>query len=359
MPLRPATLLIILFAMVSVCQAETIRLRAKALVTGNVVHLGDIATVTAIDTETQWKLEDIEVAPAPEPGSQDHLGVDQIQRRVAAHGFTTATVDYVGSRLVTVERRKSRDDSPVRRASTESGDKEKAEAKTAVYRRSFPQSRQRRQAEDIVRAVVGDYLAKHAPEWGRPRIEPTLFEADIEPINLAGHQLVIQSGIQLRKDVFQLALTDEPGLPVQPIVSVRVSIHRRPLVIGARHDIPAGHIIHGSDLEIIEVDDQREGITSAESLIGMKAKRNIAAGQPVVAELVEKAMLVKNGDTVSVSVGIRGIRLSKQFKAIESGAMGDAITVQDFEDRDVKLSVMVTGPRTAQVVSDQTSATLR
>lgn len=348
MPLRITIAFIAIHALAATGNADVVRLHATATVDGNVIYLDDVATLSMSDSTIQLRMADIVLAPAPIPGGRTRLRVEQIQSRLAAHGFTTATIDYQGSSLVLVERRRARPTPKVKLVAHEAPP---SVTSAVPHRRPTPTSVNRRQAETLVRTIVADYLAANAPDWGNPLIEPTLLNADVDPVNIAGRQLTIQSGRQLRNGYFELSLTDEPGAAVVPIVTVRVRIRVRPRVYAARLEIAKGQTIRQSDLKLVEVDDAANGLTSADAIVGLKAKRSIKAGTPILETQVEAETLINRNDVVSVHAGSGGIRIVRQFKALESGALGDVITFQLPSDRTVTVSAQVTGSQTAEVIA--------
>lgn len=63
-------------------------------------------------------------------------------------------------------------------------------------------------------------------------------------------------------------------------------------------------------------------------LSGIRAKRNLRAGQVLVKDMVEPIPLVKKGDRVTIRVELGGVRISAQGTAQEDGMLGDRIRVR-------------------------------
>ena len=84
-------------------------------------------------------------------------------------------------------------------------------------------------------------------------------------------------------------------------------------------------------------------------LIGKETRRAIRAGQPVSSEDVQGKILVEKGKIVDVAYIKGGLSLKLQAKALDSGAAGDTVRVQNLQSKTV-LQGLVTAPDTVSVV---------
>jgi flagella basal body P-ring formation protein FlgA len=90
---------------------------------------------------------------------------------------------------------------------------------------------------------------------------------------------------------------------------------------------------------------------SLDQIIGMALRHPTAAGQPLrLADLV-RPPLVQRGATVQVQLDVAGLSVSGQAVAMEAGAAGDRIRVQNQSSR-VLVTAEVIGPGTVRVLPD-------
>lgn len=351
------TIVITLLAtLVATADAATVRLRTTATVSDNIVRLGDVADVSASDADSAWRLEHASLMPAPRVGAKVRLSMEFIQRRLAAHRFTAATIDFLGSSVVLIERTApatstaGQSAQPLALASFNVARESKAAEDAKSSRRpawKLHSTQERRAAEEIVRRIVSDYLVRNAPEWGNPTIQPELISYDVGPIVETGPQLVIQSGELITDGLYRIGLRDAEDTGSESVVTVRVRITLKPRVWGAHQTLSDGDVITKNDLVLVEAEHKDNGTTEADDLIGMQVRKTVGTGDPILLSNVEPAILVKRSDIVEVQAVVGGIRLTKYFKAQRNGVKGDMIPLEDLDDRGVTITARVTGQRTA------------
>ena len=78
----------------------------------------------------------------------------------------------------------------------------------------------------------------------------------------------------------------------------------------------------------------RESVLEADAIIGQVARRTLAAGVPLQFRQFETKPLVERGQQVFVEARGGNFRVSREGKALDSGALGDQVRVQ-FSNRDV------------------------
>ena len=126
------------------------------------------------------------------------------------------------------------------------------------------------------------------------------------------------------------------------------------------HDIVAGETVSSSSLTTTEVPAARMSasmITSADTLVGQVARRNMRASTPLFAFDFAKPILVKKGDLVTMSIDIPGIQLSAQGQAMANAGKGDVISIMNTTSRRM-VEARVTGAGTAVISpASQTLAT--
>jgi len=116
-------------------------------------------------------------------------------------------------------------------------------------------------------------------------------------------------------------------------------------------DIAIGETIAESDLTTIELAAERASgtlLTSAASLAGQAARRQLRAGTPLFTYDVKKPVLVKKGDLVTVVYSLPGIELTSQGQALADAAKGETVAILNTRSRRT-IEARVTGAGTVSV----------
>ena len=111
--------------------------------------------------------------------------------------------------------------------------------------------------------------------------------------------------------------------------SVNISVSRLLPVVS--NNVVKGRILSSRDLSQGWVEFGRGNqkyITSSQDIIGLEAKRNIAAGEPLLSSHVARAMVVKRGQLVKLHMYKNGVVITGQLKALEKGGRGQFITAE-------------------------------
>lgn len=186
-------------------------------------------------------------------------------------------------------------------------------------------------AADAVASVLRDSLeAQGAP----PRSEIAM--PSFEPVSLAVGTKADPQITQLAYDPangrFTALLTVEtPGLPA---VQRRLSGQAIATADAAvpTHDLIAGGIVGAGDVRTIRVHASllhgRAPILAADA-IGMEIRHAVASGQPLTPAELGRQVLVPRGAAVRMVLESAGIALAAQGVALDPGALGERIRVQN------------------------------
>lgn len=139
----------------------------------------------------------------------------------------------------------------------------------------------------------------------------------------------------------------------QSIVPISGRVHQLAEVAVPNRRIRPGDIITESDLHFVEMRSNRltrNQLVVPEDIVGLSAKRVLAAGRPVSHSDIEPPKLVSRKGMVTVFLETPVMRLTTQAKALESGAKGDVIKVKNLKSGKL-VDVIVTGANQAAVVS--------
>ena len=116
--------------------------------------------------------------------------------------------------------------------------------------------------------------------------------------------------------------------------------------------VARGALIQEADIEWIETSETRPSgiILSADDLIGMEARRALAAGSPIRIHDVDAPMLVQKGKLVTIAFEAAGLRLTHSGVALRDGADGDVIDVRNVKSERV-VKAVVAGPNLVSAIS--------
>lgn len=122
------------------------------------------------------------------------------------------------------------------------------------------------------------------------------------------------------------------------------------LVSVAAHVIDRGAIVSEGDLELIDSQKlgNRTGLASREHILGKEVKRTIAQGQPFYTNDLKIPDLVKRDELVTMLVSRAGFSIAAAGKALEDGARGQNIRVQNITSKQI-IEGRVTSPGTVVI----------
>ncbi|MCK4939119.1 MAG: flagellar basal body P-ring formation protein FlgA [Rhodospirillaceae bacterium] len=95
---------------------------------------------------------------------------------------------------------------------------------------------------------------------------------------------------------------------------------------------------------------QRDTVIDHADLIGMTAKRTIAASQPVRTSEIRRPLMVEKGSSVTIRLATPMMQLTTKGRALEQGSHGDIIRISNLQTKTV-IEAEITGPGTARVSS--------
>ena len=191
-----------------------------------------------------------------------------------------------------------------------------------------------RSAEDVGRRVEIDIS----------RIDPRLPLSQCE-------QPLIASMNQTQRPVGRINVKVEcfGSAPWTKYVPVNVQVYE-PVLITTR-PLARGEVLSQADLSFEESDVsllRGSYLQSPELALGMEVKRSLPAGAPLVQEALAAPLLVKRGDTVTLSAKAGTVEIRQQGVALQSGELGKRINVRN-TNSDMVVQAVVTGLGEASV----------
>ena len=283
-----------------------VTLKDAVIVEGNYILLGDLFTNAGPKADTR-------VAYAPKPGRRSHFDAKWLYRVARAYGLKW--------RPLTLKTR-------------------------AIVERSS-QEIFRDEIEDALTASFQDqgYRDKFEVELGNRSLK--IYVAANEPATIGVENLSINRSTGR----FVATLVTPANKPGAKRYRLTGRVHRLVQVPVISRRISRGEIIRKNDIEWIDVREytlRRGFILDDSQVIGMAAKRYIAAKTPISASQIQRPQLVSRGDLVTVSLQAGQMSLKTQGRAIEAGSLGDVVRVKNSKSKKV-VETRVTGKGTVKV----------
>jgi flagellar basal body P-ring formation protein FlgA len=194
---------------------------------------------------------------------------------------------------------------------------------------------------------------------------------------MRGHtkKLIEQYGSDLRVEYTVASIDPEPAACQKPLVlntkdagqltsriSVQVSCANawsiyvpvdlaifRPVVIAVKPLAP-GSTIDDDDVQLAETDITQlfgQYLTQLNDVIGMSAKRAIAAGRPMLSQQLAPPLYVRRGDSVVINAESSAISIKTTGVALTDGRRGEQIRIKNPGSTRV-INALVTGPGQVQ-----------
>ena len=112
----------------------------------------------------------------------------------------------------------------------------------------------------------------------------------------------------------------------------RVIMEQR--VVVAAHALEAGRTLTAADLASIRRNTGQlaaNAVLSAESIVGKVLRYNVAAGQPILENMLLQPEVIRYGQAVTLVAEGQGVRLTALGSAMENGRTGQSILVRNIQ----------------------------
>lgn len=118
-----------------------------------------------------------------------------------------------------------------------------------------------------------------------------------------------------------------------------------------QRDMQPGEVVHADDIEWVKLPTNRVSlnmITSQDKLLGMSPRRPVRQGEPVRINDMQPPVVVEKGTQVDVLYQTGALSLTAHGRALESGAIGDMVSVLNTTSNRT-IQGVVTGPNTVSI----------
>jgi flagellar basal body P-ring formation protein FlgA len=304
--LAVCTALVALGASAAAQSADPIRplLKSEAIVTGDVVRIGDLVEHAGI-------IANVAIFRAPDLGFTGTVPADAVIEAVRAHALIGLDTGGVSEVVVT-------------RAS-----------------RIIP-------AKDIEDAVARALSVQYA--LGEPKSIAVTFERELRAVNVAanakGEPRVARMNFDPRSGRFEATLDLPTGAANRGLLRLSGRAAATVDVVTVVRPIERGELLKDADVVIERrprAETGRDAISNREQAIGLAARGTLQPGRPLRLADVMRPELVQRNETVTLTYEMPGIKLTVRGKAAEGGAEGDVISVLNEQSKRTVQGVVV-GP---------------
>ena len=305
-------LYIVLCAIAIVClpvavQASpaTITAAASSEVTGEVVHLGEIADISTDDVQQADALSNLVIGRIVLPGNTMGISSQVLMLRIQSAGIDTS--EFVWNLPVRME----------------------------VHRTAQPLPSSL--IEQTGQQAINDQLKK-MNENRKYTIESITIPRNLNiPQGTVSYETNIPGGVKpaLPTSVEISVLVDGK---LYKKVSYRARVHIYQDVLTAARAINRGEKIAESDLNVISKEVNAYSgacLTDSKDAVGFVMGRSVSAGTILLKAMVEKPIVVERGFPLHLIVNVNGISVQMEGTALESGRVGDRIRVRNESSRKI------------------------
>jgi flagella basal body P-ring formation protein FlgA len=309
--------------------AAELRLRSQCAPAGQVVTLGDIADIGAIDAQQAAVLAAIELFPAPPSPEEKTVRVREIQDLLLLRGVNLAEHQFTGSSEIVVHAAASR-------------------PRVAPQRPVSPAEVQR--IKHRLCEAIAKYLNERSAGQQDLAVEFELSEANARLFVDSSAPLQVAGGIAPWTGPQQLEIATS-GRHGSARVTISATVHVIAPIVVVLHAMGRGDVIRDGDvaLQKLASADKLPGTLHApEQAIGHELLRAVGAGMPVTSDALRQPLSVHRGEVVTVLARSGGIRIRTNARCREDGSVGELVAVESLSNRTAYYA-RVSGKREVEV----------
>lgn len=333
-------LLAFIVGSVGVRGAEVV-LRERAIVSGAVVRLSDVAEVRSEDAEQQRALESLVLIPVPV--SSRSMSLAEVRDRLDLLGVNLWDIDFQGARHVRLEIG----------TSAEVEAEESFNFENVVGSASSPEA----SAHDVQAASFVAFDPSTVERFCRSRTERALEAAGWEWVGMSltpECQAVLERGCRwLSAEVDRESLeTTQPRINLVVEVehqrrnlSLPVSAEPMPQVLFLKQVVERGTVLTTEHVQLRPWPrrDLDRATSDMSEIIGREVRGILSVDRPIDPTQLTLPQLVRRSTAVRIGSNVPGIRVHASGKALADGALGDVIPVQLTDPRR-PVQAQVVGP---------------
>jgi flagella basal body P-ring formation protein FlgA len=277
------------------------------------IRLGDLAEIYSDDRHELETLRELELFPAPQPGTKRHLRVRELQDLLTQRGIDLRRHRLAGVSVVEIG--------------------QSVQEETAVAARVVSPVQSKR-AVEMLRTAIGQYLNGRTGKDEPWHVELSLTTDQAAAVLDAGPAMQITGGQAPWLGAQQFSIAPRQGGAATAKVQAEVTLP--PAVVVAVRSLPRGTIVRAGDVVLQRGNKptaQAALFTSLEEVIGQETTQAVAAGQMMDTGDVRAPVVVRRGDVVTVYVRSAGLVVRTTARSRDDGASGDLVTVESLLNR--------------------------
>ena len=290
---------------------DTVVLKARAVVSDDIVRIKDIALM---DAPTRSRIGSLVIAAAPGLGNTTTIGKQEIYEKLIGNGVSSPQVK--GAASVTVMR------------------------KGMVVEPTF------------FKEKIHQYIVTHSKWKDGVEVEIVTSKTIVVPESGIRWQLTPANGQDFFGNIlFKVkAISDTNNEEIYSNwIVAKLKINK--LVAVSNRTIQKNETIGENDIrwENREIDAFiKSAILDKQEIIGRKAGRIIRPNSVITESLMEKKLFVRRGDMATLVARLKGIKATSTVKVLANGSYGDTVRVMNTQSKKI-ISAVVTGKNTLEV----------
>jgi flagella basal body P-ring formation protein FlgA len=319
-------------------------LRPSVSLDASIITVGDIVEIIESDPYLKRQIAQVEIGPSPEADTPRWIDLTEIKESIAREGVRLDNVTFAGSRRVEVRRQSPPTEQVVTRKSREHW---RGEIERLVRETLEQESHRQPNAEPFPGSGAAEGIRIHVEG---DRLLDFLTEQPNEPWQLILPQQWQVGWQQARVDVQTAGQTAKYSLMIHIQPARQVVVPRIP--------VARGSVITAGDVMLVAYEKSttdRELLMDLQQAVGQEAKRDLRAGEPILARDIRKTPIVFRGQPVTVHIRYGTAWLQKTFLASSDAGIGEWIEVYDSQgstNQTHPYQVRVFGPHQAELPPD-------
>lgn len=282
-----------------------IDLKYEAVVKGDEIKLGDIATVKSNDIDLSVSIDSISLGKAPWPGHYRNFNVGEIMMLLRNRGMDMSMAKFTGAGEVNVS------------------------------------------VKSIT--ILGDEIAKYAESYLLNKMNENGEEVILELQQIPGNQIVPLGNGDIKLIFPRIGMGKNKKqiyLPVNIVVDgdifksigLMFNINKFKSVVVAKNGIKQGQLISPDSVELENIETTQlsgQAFSNVNDVIGKIAKKSLSSGNIVTIETVENVYAVSKGDNVIIQIKSSGLKITAKGICMENGGYGDMVKVVNEDTKKV------------------------
>lgn len=334
-----------------------LRFRTPAAVTGQVVRLGDLVEVAAGQSSQTDELLQVPLAPAPREGISQTWTSEDVLQHLELRGLHRAAIRWEGSSQTVLSRQTT-----VTQLTSYNGSRSDPQSiaisTTAIPMKplspAFVQERAVKQAETLLRQAITEYITLQSGERTEWQINLSV------PVQFA-------QSLQVRSNIVSIGGGASPWEGEQEFVfdikdagkltriKVPAKLELPPMVVVASRTLRRDEVLSKECLTYAPkprrtTDQSGNYFTNVDDLIGKQLRRSVSTGVPLEQQYIGEPVVISRGELVEIESIAGNIVVKTSGRSIESGAVGDLISVELVPSKE-RILAMVTAPMRVRITT--------